>query len=247
MPALYQQVLAHAHLYDVTDDDARAQPTVHLALGIMLSLKGDSLYVSKIVADVIWMGEGATPDTEGLSFESSPLQSIYTRALTFVKAWETSATDGLAALTTKSVKLEVPLRTVDSVGQDALLAYRETVGSLGMITLDSIRVTPTREPPQRRKPGTRIPLPSLPPSLIVCLRSLAWTGFEANLHEYGIEPAQHGLPIMHAPIKIDFEAQRDGSVLISRFYMNIEYIRIARRASITSAPLNEALNLAAEL
>ena len=161
------------------------------------------------------MGEGVTPDTEGLSFESSPLQSIYTRALTFIKAWETNALDGLSALSTPMVKLEVPLREVNTVGQPDLLQYRETLGTLGMLTVTSIRVTPTR--------------------------------FEANLHEYGIDKDQHGLPIMHAEVKLDFEQQRDGSVLISRLFFNIEYIRQARRASISAAPLNEELNLAAEL
>ena len=63
------------------------------------------------------MGEGMTPDTEGLAFESSPLQSVYARALTFIKAWELHATDGIASLSTPSVALQVPLKTIDTVGQ----------------------------------------------------------------------------------------------------------------------------------
>ena len=72
------------------------------------------------------------------------------------------------------------------------------------------------------------------------------TRFEAYLHEYGIEPGQHGLPRMHAGIKLDFEPQRDGSVLISRIFLDVEYVpAAARRSSI--AVLNEDLTLAAEL
>ena len=51
---------------------------------------------------------------------------------------------------------------------------------------------------------------------------------------------------MHAGIKLDFEPQRDGSVLISRIFLDVEYVpAAARRSSI--AVLNEDLTLAAEL
>ena len=50
--------------------------------------------------DVIWMHQDgpSTYETEGLSFDSPPLQTIYTRALTFVKVWETNAEDAIDAL-----------------------------------------------------------------------------------------------------------------------------------------------------
>ena len=53
---------------------------------------------------------------------------------------------------------------------------------------------------------------------------------------------------MHAEIKLDFAQQRDGSVLISRAYFNIEFIRQNRRSSISLPGPGEAeLSLAAEL
>ena len=65
---------------------------------------------------------------------------------------------------------------------------------------------------------------------------------------YGIDKGQHGLPLMHAEIKLDFAQQRDGSVLISRAYFNIEFIRQNRRSSISLPGPGEAeLSLAAEL
>ena len=67
--------------YDLSSDDSLGQPTVHLALGITFSTApGADPAITSIVADVIWMGEGAAPETEGLAFESSPLHSIYTCA-----------------------------------------------------------------------------------------------------------------------------------------------------------------------
>ena len=158
--------------------------------------------------------QGVTTDTEGLSFESSPLQSTYARALTFIKAWELHAAEGLSSLTTKDVALEVPLRDLKASGQPALLSYREGLGTLGMLTVDSIRATPSR--------------------------------FTANLHEYGIDKGQNGLPMMHAELKLDFTQARDGSVLISRVFFNIEYLRKVRRASTFAMP-NEEVTLAAEL
>ena len=210
------RVLAHAHLYDVTTDESMGgAPTVHFALGLTFTVQPEgSPLLSHVVSDVIWMGEGKMPETEGLSFESPPLDSVYTRSLTFVKAWETNAVEGILPLTTRYVELVVPRYNKDVKGQKELLAYRETLNVLGMITADSVRVTPTR--------------------------------FEAYLHEYGIEPGQHGLPRMHAGIKLDFEPQRDGSVLISRIFLDVEYVpAAARRSSI--AVLNEDLTLAAEL
>lgn len=216
------RVLAHAHLYSVTDDASFGQPTVHFALGITFDTSGGEPVVTQIVSDVIWMGEHEAPETEGLSFESSPLQSIYTRALTFIKAWETNAVEGITSLTTDTVALEVPRFAKNETGQEALLAYRDTLGTptggaLGMLTVDSVRVAPTR--------------------------------FTAYLHEYGIEQGQHGLPLMHAEIILDFDPVRDGSsVLIKRLFLDIEYVQRNRRSSVlASAPPEEQLTLAAEL
>ena len=210
------RVLAHAHLYDTADDDAFGQATVHFALGITFSTAagGADPMVTQIVSDVIWMGEGVTPETEGLSFESSPLQSIYTRSLTYVKAWETNSKEGISSLTTKDVALEVPKYAKNETGQAALLSYRDTLNTLGMMTVDTVRVTPTR--------------------------------FEAVIHEYGIDAGQHGLPLMHGELKLDYENQRDGSVLIKRVFLNVEFIRQNRRSSVLQS-VGAQEELAAEL
>ena len=65
------------------------------------------------------------------------------------------------------------------------------------------------------------------------------TRFEAYLHEYGIEPGQYGLPKMHAGFKLDFEAQKDGSMLISRVFIDVEFAR-TNRVSISMAAPGEA-------
>jgi len=186
------RMLAHAHLYDTAEDKASGQPSVHFAVGLTFSA-GASPLVTDVVSDVVWMGEGNQPETQGLSFESPPLNSVYTRALTFVKAWEILAVEGIKPLTSPQVELVVPTLNKRVVGYDALLAYRETLGVLGMLTVDTTRVTETR--------------------------------FEAYLHEWGIDPGQYGLPRMHASMKLDFEQQRDGSVLISRVLLSIEFTR----------------------
>ena len=102
-----------------------------------------------------------------------------------------------------------PLHFPDARPSQALLDYRAGLGSLGLMTVDSIRVTPTR--------------------------------FEANLHEYGIEANQHGLPLMHATLKLDFELLKDGSVLISRVFFDIEFIRLQRRSSVFAMPAEEVV------
>ena len=85
-----------------------------------------------------------------------------------------------------------------------------------MLTVDTIRVTPTK--------------------------------FESNIHEYGVDPGQHGMPLYHADIKLDFEQARDGSMLISRIFLNVEFHQRNRRSSIVgSAAPTEELTLAAEL
>ena len=73
------------------------------------------------------------------------------------------------------------------------------------------------------------------------------TSFECYMHEFGVDTGQHGLPKMHVGLKLDFAAQRDGSMLISRMYLDVEYIRQNRRSSIASKPLNQELTLAGEL
>ena len=62
------------------------------------------------------------PETQGLAFEAPPLHSIYTRSLTFVKAWETANLDGLASLCTPTVALGVPLYAKEETGLEKLLA-----------------------------------------------------------------------------------------------------------------------------
>ena len=156
------------------------------------------------------------PETEGLSFEAPPLNSIYTRALTFIKSWETSGEDGITSLSTKKVALEVmsgdEVITPETSGIGELLEYRKGLGELGMLTVDSVKVTPT--------------------------------SFEAVVHEYGIEINQHGLPRKHESVKLSFEPQRDGSMLVSKVYFDLKYFRKAKRASLT---MDQDVNLAAEL
>ena len=77
--------------------------------------------------------------------------------------------------------------------------------------------------------------------------------FEANLHEYGIDPMQHGLPRMHAAFRLEFDnPTRDGAMLISRVYLDMEFVQKAgRRASaVFSVPVSnpdEAPQLEASL
>ncbi len=170
-------VLAHAHLYDVASAESSGRPTAHFAL--RLDFKGHMLL--SVVGDVIWVDEERVTseyETEGLAFDNPSVQSIYTRALTFVKAWETHADESLRALTSPSVQLEVPRYKIESSDIDALLKYRSTLETVGMLTVDSVRVAPSK--------------------------------FEAYLHEYGVEAAQHGLPRMHAGFVLEF-ARDDAS------------------------------------
>ena len=97
-------------------------------------------------------------------------------------------------------------------GIDALLEYREGLGELGMLTVDSVKVGS----------GT----------------------FEAIVHEYGIEINQHGLPRKHEMMKVHFEPQRDGVMLISKVFLDLKYFRKAKRASLV---MDQDVNLAAEL
>ena len=210
-------VLAHAHLFDVSSGSSLGQPTAHLALQLSFAPdRAGEIHLTKLVSDVMWLGEGRMPETEGLSFEAPPLNSIYTRALTFIKSWETSGEDGITSLSTKKVALEVmsgdEVITPETSGIGALLEYRQGLGELGMLTVDSVKVTPT--------------------------------SFEAVVHEYGIEINQHGLPRKHESVKLSFEPQRDGSMLVSKVYFDLKYFRKAKRASLT---MDQDVNLAAEL
>ena len=109
--------------------------------------------------------------------------------------------------------LTVPRVSVDVRGRDAMLAYRETLGPVGMLTVDSVRVSSK--------------------------------AFECYLHEYGVEPAQHGLPRMHAGLKLSFEAvYRD--VKITGMALDIEYTPPVRRVS-TFANTDEQVVLQGEL
>ena len=151
--------------------------------------------------------------------EQPPLDSIYTRALTFVKAWETQNAEAVASMTTTTVALEVPRFSKEESGIDALLEYRDTLGTLGMLTVDTVDVS---------QDGT----------------------FKANLHEYGIDPVQHGLPRTHAGLVLDFDAPgRDGAMLIKRVVFDMEFMqKTTRRTSTFAVPVanpNEAPQLEA--
>jgi hypothetical protein len=136
-------VLAHAHLYDVTSAVSSGRPTAHFAL----RLEFTGLRLQSVVGDAIWIAEDLSPseyETAGLAFDNPSVQSTYTRALTFVKAWETHAEESLRALASPSVRLEVPRYRIEGADIEALLAYRATLGTLGMLTVDSVRVSPAR-------------------------------------------------------------------------------------------------------
>jgi len=136
-------VLAHAHLYDVGAGESSGRPTAHFAL--RLDFVGATLHA--LVGDVIWMDEEYAAEeyeTEGLAFDHPPVQSIYTRALTFVKAWETQSEESLRALTSPSVELSVPRYKVEGADIEALLKYRATLATVGMLTVDSVRVSGAR-------------------------------------------------------------------------------------------------------
>jgi len=201
-------VLAHAHLYDVAEDVSNGTlPSAHFAMRLVFG--GGVL--TELVGDVMWVRDGRALENEGLSFEQPPLNSIYTRALTFVKAWETQNAEAIESLTTSGVTLEVPRFSKAESGVEALLSYRDGLGALGMLTVDSVNV------------GTS-------------------ARFEANLHEYGIDQMQHGLPRTHAAIKLDFDApSRDGSMLISKVFLDMEFVQTTtRRMSTFAVPVADA-------
>jgi hypothetical protein len=213
-------VLAHAHLHDVAEDVSNGTlATAHFALRLVFTTDH---VLTECSGDVLWIKDGRALENEGLSFEQPPLNSIYTRALTFVKAWETQNADAIASMTTSNVQLDVPRYGKEESGIDSLLAYRETLGTLGMLTVDSVNVSKAAI-------------------------------FEANLHEYGIDPMQHGLPRMHAGFRLEFDnPTRDGAMLISRVYLDMEFVQKAgRRASaVFSVPVSnpdEAPQLEASL
>ena len=136
-------VLAHAHLYDVASAESSGRPTAHFAL--RLEFTGPLLQT--VLGDAIWIAEDLIPseyETAGLAFDNPSVQSTYTRALTFVKAWETQAEDSLRALASPSVRLEVPRYQIEGADIEALVAYRATLGNLGMLTVDSVRVSPAK-------------------------------------------------------------------------------------------------------
>ena len=136
-------VLAHAHLYDVASAESSGRPTAHFAL--RLEFTGPLLQT--VLGDAIWIAEDLIPseyETAGLAFDNPSVQSTYTRALTFVKAWETQTEDSLRALASPSVRLEVPRYQIEGANIEALVAYRATLGNLGMLTVDSVRVSPAK-------------------------------------------------------------------------------------------------------
>jgi len=195
-------VLAHAHMYSVGGVESSGRPTAHFALHLRFvnSHPGGDLVLSEIVGDVVWMSEG-TYETNGLALDSPPLQTIYTRALTFVKAWEVHAEDAIDMLVSDTVHLAVPRNSIEHVGKGKLLTYRASLGSVGMLTVDSVRVVGKR--------------------------------FECYLHEYGVDANQHGLPRMHAALKLDF--RREGrEMLLSSMLLDIEYTPPVRRNSTFS-------------
>jgi hypothetical protein len=200
-------VLAHAHLHDVAEDVSNGTlATAHFALRLVFT---SDHVLTECVGDVLWIKDGRALENEGLSFEQPPLNSIYTRALTFVKAWETENADAIASMTTSNVQLDVPRYGKGEVGIESLLAYRGTLGTLGMLTGDSVDVS---------KPSI----------------------FSANLHEYGIDPVQHGLPRTHAGLRLEFDTpSRDGAMLIKRVHLDMDFVQKAgRRASAVFAELN---------
>ena len=81
-------------------------------------------------------------ETFGLAFETPPLDTIYTRALTFIKAWETENYEGIQSLCTTGVELAVPLYAKEVSGLESVVSYRQSLGGmLGMMTVDSVRVS----------------------------------------------------------------------------------------------------------
>lgn len=143
----HSSVLTHAHLFDASAESCSGRPTAHFALRLEFTGAGTDLTVSSVIGDVIWMDEeklGVEYETEGLSFDNPPVQSIYTRALTFLKAWETESKESLAALVAENIRLVVERYKVDKTGREALLEYRASLEVLGMITVDSVRVSRTK-------------------------------------------------------------------------------------------------------
>ena len=193
-------MLMHGHLYDVATAESSGRPTAHLALQISFSKKSEESewVLDQLLTDALWVSSGPV-ETEGLGFDSPELTSMYDRSLIFAKAWEAQDKQALASLVCRDVGLEVPRTGWSSQGVEKLFDYRETLGSMGMVTLSSIRITES--------------------------------GFRCYMHEHGVESTMAGLPVYHAGLKLDFERQYDGSRLISKVQLEVEYKHTTRRGS----------------
>jgi hypothetical protein len=72
------------------------------------------------------------------------------------------------------------------------------------------------------------------------------TSFECYIHEYGIESAQHGVPRMHAGLKLGFSPE-GREMLITSMSLDVEFTPPVNRRSSTFANKDVAVTLQGEL
>jgi hypothetical protein len=135
-----------------------------------------------------------------------------------LKAWEMEDADTFEALVDEKVTLEVPRHSVKEQGRRAVWEYRESLGRVGLLAIDTVAVEPTKNG------GT----------------------FSAYLHEYAAHPGGSGLPTQHAGVKLEFALGRGGAYSLVRLFLDVEW-RHRRRASFSGAADARAAVLSSQI
>ena len=98
------------------------------------------------------------------------------------------------------------------------MEYRESLGRVGLLAIDTVAVEPTKNG------GT----------------------FSAYLHEYAAHAGGSGLPVQHAGVKLEFVLGRGGAYSLVRFFLDVEW-RHRRRASFSGAADARAAVLSSQI
>ena len=225
------QALAYLRAYHVKEDDFRPGSGVciaHIALKLDFTLQRDnrlekpslrpSWKLAKYFGDVVWWTRPERCPTEGVGFDGPCGAELASCALIVLKAWEMEDADTFEALVDPKVILEVPRHSVKEHGRRAVWEYRESLGRVGLLAIDTIAVEPTKNG------GT----------------------FSAYLHEYAAHAGGSGLPTQHAGVKLEFALGRGGAYSLVRFFLDVEW-RHRRRASFSGAADARAAVLSSQI
>jgi len=215
------QVLANVHVFDVAYEgaDNTGRPRAHLSMLFDYSKGPQGAWqLAKVTGEPLWL-EATGASVPSLTLGASTDSNAVALALTFLKAWGLADEDTFAKLASPDVALEVPAKEVDTAGA-GVWEYRQGLINVGILALASARLVPSAD-------GSE-------PS------------FVAYLHEFGAGPGGFGLPTQHANIKLSFTRSVDGVLLVSRFFIDVEWQQ-KRRKSFSSMDMGKPQETQASL